>query len=307
MHPDRPDFDVAGRRHGNTLKIKSASKLLAERRPDANLADTVRKLTGFQGPSQDLAITSKGVIERPSYQIERLVFESAPGRIVPALLYLPHKSEGHKRTILFANSRGKSADTADGGDLDRLASAGFPILAIDPAGIGETAASWAGYSDYWFGNAKIAWLALMVSRPLIGIRMEDMVRGIDVLEARGLAADGVTGFTKGSIGVAMLHAALIDPRLREISLEGLPTFVRDDAQTPLQRQIHDVILPDVLHHYDLPDLVSALGPGRVHMVNLKSPMWNAVPLRRRAASIAAIPILPAEEFEPVGSAYPEFR
>ena len=60
----------------------------------------------------------------------------------------------------------------------------------------------------------------MVSRPLIGIRMEDIARGIDVLKTRGMAPEGVIGFSKGSIGVAMLHAAVVDDRLSTLAMEG---------------------------------------------------------------------------------------
>jgi hypothetical protein len=183
----------------STLQIKAAKQLEISRKPDRDLRAAVLKLTKFEKPSGELAIVSEGTVGRPGYDIERLVYESGPGLKVPALLFVPHHQDSKKLPIIFADSQGKALDSVVGGDLDQLAKAGFRVLAIDPSGIGETKSHWAGYSDYWFGQSKTAWLALMVSRPLIGIRMEDIARGIDVLKTRGMAPEGVIGFSKGSM------------------------------------------------------------------------------------------------------------
>jgi cephalosporin-C deacetylase-like acetyl esterase len=292
----------------NTLKIAMGNHLAEARKPEGDLRAAVIKLTRFERSSGPVSIISHGVLGRPGYGIERLVFESSPGRKVPALLFLPNQTGTQKRPILFADSRGKAAEAVEGGDLEQLVKLGYPVLAIDPAGIGESISHWSGYSDYWFGESKIAWLGLMISRPLMGLRMEDIVRGIDVLSTRGLALEGVSGFTKGSVGVAMLHAAIVDDRIQSVTLEGSLASYELITTTPLQRQIHDLILPDVLHHYDLVDLALALGPNKVHLVNLKDPMWNALPMQSARKIYRGSPMVgERREFDPVIRAYPEFR
>jgi hypothetical protein len=54
----------------------------------------------------------------------------------------------------------------------------------DPSGIGETAPKWSSYSDSWFGQEKVTWLALMVGKPLVGLRMDDIIRGADLIRWR---------------------------------------------------------------------------------------------------------------------------
>jgi hypothetical protein len=61
----------------------------------------------------------------------------------------------------------------------------------------------------------------------------------------------------------MLHAAVVDRRLRELVLEDLPPTYRTMATTPIQRQIFRCLAAEGVGEYDLPDLVAAVGPRRV--------------------------------------------
>jgi hypothetical protein len=106
------------------------------------------------------------------------------------LLAQPHEEQARHKSILYLDERGKAAASLPGGDLDELAQSGYTVLAVDPSGIGETAASWSSYSNSWFGQEKITWLALMVGKPLVGLRMDDILHGIDLPGTKGLLYDG---------------------------------------------------------------------------------------------------------------------
>ena len=58
--------------------------------------------------------------------------------------------------------------------------------------------------------------------------------------------------------------------------------------TPIQRRIFDVVVPEVLKHFDLPDLAAALAPRPLHMKNLATPLGNTelMPRARRAYAYA---------------------
>lgn len=56
------------------------------------------------------------------------------------------------------------------------------------------------------------------------------------------------------------NAALLDPRLHHISIDHVLTSYRSLVDAPLPIGAPEDIIPGVLLHYDLPDLVRALGP-----------------------------------------------
>jgi len=237
-------------------------------RPVAGLVSEVRRLTRFERPRAPLNLRSRGEFQGNGYRVERLLFDTAPGRHVPALLCIPEKPPA--RAAVYVDQAGKAAGLREGGAVDELARAGYAVLAIDPAGVGETAGNWGGSA--WFGQEKIAWLALMTGRPLVGLRMADILRAVDVLAEKGLAGSGgAIGMARGMLGVDLLHAALIDPRLSAVVVEGSLVSFEAVSRAPIHRGIFDAVVPGVLGRYDLPDLVAALAPRPVWLLNLRSP------------------------------------
>jgi cephalosporin-C deacetylase-like acetyl esterase len=79
-----------------------------------------------------------GHIARSGYRIEKLTYESEPGILIPALLFVPEELQTRRRSVVYVDGRGKSAEAASGRDLEQLAKAGFVVLAIDARGMGET-------------------------------------------------------------------------------------------------------------------------------------------------------------------------
>lgn len=204
---------------------------------------------------------------------------------MPALLCIPDPDRARGDAVIYVDQRGKSSALAPGGDVDRLAGLGYTVLALDPAGIGETEPQWGSYSTAWFGQDKVVWLGLMVGKPLIGLRMNDILRGLDVLSEKNLLpGNRVLGFGRGLIASALLHAAVVDSRIRGVILQdGLVSF-RSIAETPIHRQIFEAVVPGVLGTYDLPDLVAALTPRPVWLVNARSPLGENLTLPEVRAS-----------------------
>lgn len=153
----------------------------------SRLKTEIVRLTRYQPSEGSLDATILEQVERDGYRLVRLRYKTGPGRLVAALLAEPAPDRSRRKTILFVDERGKAAADADITELARL---GYTVLAVDPSGIGEIVSKWPGYSESWFGQEKTAWLALMVGRPLIGLRMDDILRGVDLLRERGLLYGG---------------------------------------------------------------------------------------------------------------------
>jgi len=232
----------SGQVGGETASTLNIKRLTAITPVAADLPSQIRALTRYQPQSGPLQIQSTNT--------GSLSFEAEPGRRVPARLYKPANANG--RVVLAAASAAAA---------QQLAATGYTVLALDVALTGETAHRAGSYSDGWFPQDKAIWLTLMVGRTVTGLRITDIVRALDVLDALKIKSpDGVIGFAHGNPGVALLHAAVLDPRLTRLVLEDLPPAYKTLAATPIHRQIFDVVIPNVLKHYDLPDLAAHLAP-----------------------------------------------
>jgi hypothetical protein len=108
--------------------------------------------------------------------------------------------------------------------------------------------------------------AAVVGKSLAGLRTADVLRAVDVLAARPDVA-GIDVFGRGPFAVPVLHAAVLDPRIRRVALEDALVSYRAVLDHPIHRDLPEVVLPGVLRHYDLDDLVLALAPRTVLVLN----------------------------------------
>ena len=80
-----------------------------------------------------------GVLQRQGYQIEKLLFESRPGCLVSANLYVPDNIEGTVPGVIGTcghSAEGKASELYQG-FCQRLARSGFVVLIYDPFNQGE--------------------------------------------------------------------------------------------------------------------------------------------------------------------------
>jgi hypothetical protein len=64
-----------------------------------------------------------------------------------------------------------------------------------------------------------------------------------------------------------LHAAALDSRIRNVVVEDTLASYRMVLDQPLHRNISEVMIPGVLRKYDVGNLILAISPRRVTVVN----------------------------------------
>jgi cephalosporin-C deacetylase-like acetyl esterase len=125
-----------------------------------------------------------------------------------------------------------------------------------PSGTEETKAPILG--PYYLTSLR----AQLVGKTLLGLRVDDVIRAVDSLAARpGVDPTRITAEASDPhLGLVLLHAAVLDPRLQHITIAiTLPSY-RSLIANPLPIDAPQDILPGVLRHYDIPDLIRILGP-----------------------------------------------
>ncbi len=252
----------------------SASELDAYRNAIRTEVERVAALSSSTSDRRAPAVSSFGALARSGYRIEKLIYESEPGIKVPALLFVPESSGARKPAVIYVHGRGKAAGAGAEGDVEQLVQSGFVVLSVDLRGMGETrVAGDNGDFSRYFGDYDSAMTGLLAGRPLVGMRALDVRRGIDLLVSRSdVDSQRVFAFGKDKGAVPTLYAAVVDSRIQRLALEGMLVSYHAVTAQRIHRQVFEDVIVAVLKSFDLPDLVAAISPRPVWIVDAANPL-----------------------------------
>jgi cephalosporin-C deacetylase-like acetyl esterase len=224
-------------------------------------ADRVKELTAKRRPlpKEDLLREVRRMIALGSVEAARgrpgspPVFLTDPGIQIPVVSL---NASPEKPKLLFVSGDGNAKSAAA---IEKWAQAGFAVTAIDLRGMGDTepVAPHKGLSRNFIADWKEVYLSLALNRPLLGQRVGDLlaVRAAIDPEGRGVHLVGV-----GAAAPVVLHAAALEPRFTNVTLDAMVTSWTDVALTPLAKNQLTNVIPGALNVYDLPDLAGAIAP-----------------------------------------------
>src|SRR5262249_42757958 len=99
-------------------------------------------------------------------------------------------------------------------------------------------------------------------------RIADTVRALDIVAGRpdvDATRLGIIG--RGTGGLIALHAAALDSRITSVATYEMVATYRSIVEAERSAYPVSALIPDVLLHYDVPDLIGALAPARVLIAN----------------------------------------
>jgi hypothetical protein len=167
--------------------------------------------------------------------------------------------------------------------LDQLAWSGNLVIAADVRGVGSTRASSASsLSSGEFGqlfdmDTSAAYAAWSMDLSLLGMRVQDVVRCVDYAMGReNVDARRLHLIGKGQAGLWCLYAAVLDERIPNlICAESLLSY-RMLAQSDRYLYGADGFVPDILQHFDLPEIAAAIAPRPLTLIEPKDAMKRTV-------------------------------
>jgi dienelactone hydrolase len=244
-----------------TRQIARSHSLDQKQPPDANELNEGRKslieaVTKLLGPFPERPLVKDQIFNQTLHEgvfAERVVFESEPGIVIPAMFAAPAHWAEYVPVVVYVDEWGKATGLKNG-VVDALLKAGLAVFAIDVRGVGETAAT----------DFEATTNALMTDRPLFGQRVYDVLRAVDCLWRRiyisvQIDKGRVACLGRGMGGLLALYAAVLDERLSAAALWEAPvsykSLITERPEFP-----PSVYLFDVLNHFDLPILMTALAP-----------------------------------------------
>jgi hypothetical protein len=201
----------------------------------------------------------------PGYRIRKLVVETDPGILLPALVLVPDWPDEKAPTVVKLGAD-RAAELASGGDAATLSRQGRRVVLADLRGQGETApASGSERREPPLGHdVKEAFLSLHLARPLLGQQTQDLLILLKSLQAcresPHEAGFEITG--TGPSALAVLHAAALDEsgQIRKVTMERSLCSWSDVLRSGVSRRQLASVVPGVLKYYDLPDLAARLEP-----------------------------------------------
>jgi dienelactone hydrolase len=251
------------------------ARALAGRQREEILKD-VRRLLGMKGEPGRAGAQDAGTVKREGYVLRKLAFETEPGIRVPALDCSPGNPPPKGPVVVYLHGRGKAADAAAGGPIEKLVKAGRRVIALDLRGLGETAPGVParGRPDYSGADWKEAFLALHLNRPLLGQRVRDVLAVLAALKAKAPAGFHLVGVE--AAGPVALHAAVLSPDVVRLTLERSVTSWTDVASTAITRNQLSNVVPGALKVYDLPELAGLFAPRPLTVRAAHDPAGRAV-------------------------------
>ncbi len=221
----------------------------------AKLLDSIRRLLALPQEIPAAQCRQLETVKRDGYTITKLAFETEPGITVPALAFSAHAvSSPRGPSVVYLTGDGILNDARPGGPIEKLSRSGYPVLALELRGMGETAPGKlaAGGRNFLGVDGKETFLSLHLARPLLGQRVFDVLA-----IANSAPREHPFGYhliAVGSAGPIALHATALDERVKRIELQGSISSWSEVVNTQITINQLTNIVPGALATYDLPDL-----------------------------------------------------
>jgi cephalosporin-C deacetylase-like acetyl esterase len=206
----------------------------------------------------------KGSFAAGAIRVEKLELEVESGIRIPAFLYLPSGATP-RPGIVFASSAGKASNELGESALS-LAQKGHVVLAVDPRAMGEAAPPprKGGYTALYQLSAR-GWL---MGESLAGMQVNDLLAAARYLRSRPeVAPAGLVLRGQGTAGPLALFAAALDPGIAGVVTERSIASFEALVNAEIYRDMENLIVPGLLEHLDLPEVVQLIGKQKVTVLS----------------------------------------
>jgi cephalosporin-C deacetylase-like acetyl esterase len=195
------------------------------------------------------------------YKLDVVSYQSEPGISIRGMLLTPD-GPGKRPAVLVVDLRRKDRDSR----LEDWAKRGYVVFGISTRGVPDSPPP--ARRNEFLGDYSAAARAYVMGKTLVGMRAEDIIRAVDYLASR-TDVDGtkIGGVGEGAQAVALLHAAVIDKRIARLVLENAMVSYRAAIDHPVYHGLYNVMVPGIVRRYDMDDLLAALAPRTVTVIN----------------------------------------
>lgn len=274
--PLYPDHDLqvtkSGQVENEPLSRKLYQVLLEEyaaRKQPLGVPELQAELRRLKIPSDGRPPAVKTLNEESDGALRRvnISLETEPGLEISGTLYLP-PSQGRKPALLVVKDKSSAA-------VAKIAAGmGNVVLELEPR-YSPAGNDHRQYLGEWQTNMR----ADMLGHNLPAWRAHDILRGVDLLSSRDdVDPASIRCAAAGVKGIWLLLAAAVDPRIGRVWLDHTPHSLDAAMRNPVNTDLFDALIPGFLLHWDLQDLVKAMGTRSVLWTDPADWLNRTVPL-----------------------------
>jgi len=249
-------------------------KLQSERQDNPDFYKDISKkamaLTGYNEPALSNDYLFSGRLWRDNCSIEKYMVKGPGNYYIPVLRLSTEKNNG--KCILLLDDQGKALAAGKGSLSEQLALEGYQVIIPDLNGYGELIGAPKYYGDVNMQGVPVnIWFAgIMAHKNPLAVSMEEIKILVDFIKRTSLSpGEGIlTGIACGTLSSDLLHAAVIHKAFDQLVLIHPLFSYQSIVQEKNYHPKYVMSAPaGVIGQYDLPDLVAALSPMKICMVN----------------------------------------
>lgn len=225
-------------------------------------------LSGYETQPATRDVVFSGRTQKPDYAIEKYLVRGMSQYYLPVLWLKPEKANG--KAILFLDERGKTTALEKEGVVDQLARQGYEVIVPDLSGFGELANGYMKEGDAILDEVPLnLWYAgIQTHQSLVAVRAGEIAILSDFIKRSTAVLQHLAVAASGTLTSDLLHAAIIhNPFEQIILLNPLVSYQSITEQPDYKPKFVMSSVAGALVQYDLPDLVAALAPNRLLVIN----------------------------------------
>jgi hypothetical protein len=190
----------------------------------------------------------------------RFTLATAPGINIQAEFYRPADGK-HPMFLVLKDSLDPALEPSRIDEIKKfraMADGGTAVLVIaprpSPPGTEETKAPILG--PFYLTELR----AELVGTTLLGLRVDDVIAAVNFMQGSTTGdPNQISAQAQGHLGLVLLHAAVLDSRLKHVAIDHALESYASLLQAAMPIDASEDVLPGVVLHYDVPDLIHVLG------------------------------------------------
>jgi hypothetical protein len=232
-------------------------------------SNQAKRLSGFSVPEYYGEALFSGRYATEEYVLEKYLIPGGGDYILPAALFMPVGERNNEVVLLLDEQGMEHSAVKDSLMIHSMLKQGFSLLLFDVRGIGSLGPGYLKGDAYIDNTSFNQWFAgILTNKSIVGMRAEDILRITHFIETDFEEFKTVYAIASGATCSEMLHAAVFDKSIQKIGL--VRPFI-SFADIALNRDYSPAFIPSIvagaIEKYDLPDLMAALSPRKLLIIN----------------------------------------
>ena len=235
-----------------------------------------KRLSGFQSPEPQRGALFSGRYVKEGYSLEKYLVPGSGDHMLPVVLFKPLETQA-KKVILFLHEHGmEHAAREDSLLIHAMLQEGHAVVLFDVRGIGNLGPGYLKGDAYIDNTSFNQWFAgILTNKSIVGMRAEDILRISHSIESDLEGVETISALAKGAVGSEMLHAAVFHKNIQKVVLiQPFLSFADIADNAEYAPAFIPSTVAGAIEKYDLPDLMAALYPRKLLIINPLSASGN---------------------------------